>query len=337
LGFRKEGIEELLHISLLYVLFIAMVIKNENEYSEKSNSSEKRILNIAHRGASGSAPENTIAAFDKALEMNADYIELDVQMSKDGRLVVIHDSTVDRTTNGTGMVKEMTLKELQCLDAGAWFHHTYQHQQIPTLEEVLDRYDHKEIGFLIELKDPELYPGIEIKIARVIEKAKNKNPIIVQSFDQQAIKRFCKVAPFIPTGILLNLWENPITDEKLKKFASYVHYVNPYFSLVDTELVRRVKKHKMNIFTWAVNNRMTVQYLKDLNVDGIVTDYPDLLHEEKDNESHNQISTPHARKNIDFQMIQDVYHVIDDVLISLPYIFQLAEYLYDKLISQQIK
>jgi glycerophosphoryl diester phosphodiesterase len=317
-----------------------MIIKNESEYPEKSNRLENCLLNIAHRGASGYAPENTIAAFDKALEMNADYIEFDVQMSKDGRIIAIHDHTVDRTTNGTGIVKEMTIKELQRLDAGSWFHHAYQNQHIPTLEEVLDRYRHKRIGFLIEIKNPECYPEIEVEVASVIKNAKNKNSIIVQSFNQQAIKRFGKYAPFIPTGILLNAWSNPIIEE-LKKFESYVHYLNPHYSLVDIDLIRKIKEHNKKVFPWTVNDRRTVQYLKNLNVDGIVTNYPDLLHEKKDHELLQQIPTSHIRKsNHSFsfpQLFENVNQALDDVLICLPYIFQLAEYLYDKLNYHQIK
>src|SRR5699024_1122413 len=111
------------------------------------------------RGASGYAPENTIAAFDKAVEMKADYFELDVQRSKDGQLVLIHDTTVDRTTNGTGAVKDLTLKELKSLDAGSWFDEKYAGEKIPTLGETLDRHRGK-IKILIELKSPSLYPGI---------------------------------------------------------------------------------------------------------------------------------------------------------------------------------
>lgn len=104
------------------------------------------MYTIAHRGASGYAPENTFAAFDIAAEMNADFIELDVQLTKDGQIVVIHDDKVDRTTDGSGFVKDFTLKKLQSLDAGSWYGAEFKGERIPLLEEVLKRY-HSKIGF----------------------------------------------------------------------------------------------------------------------------------------------------------------------------------------------
>lgn len=125
------------------------------------------MVNIAHRGASGHAPENTMAAFEKAFEMKADYIEIDVQMTKDGELIAIHDTTVNRTTNGTGSVGDYTLEEIQQLDAGSWFGQEFVGERIPTFEEIIDTYRGK-IGLLIELKSPELYPGVEEKVAEAL-------------------------------------------------------------------------------------------------------------------------------------------------------------------------
>lgn len=122
---------------------------------------------IAHRGASGYAPENTIAAFDLAVKMNADMIELDVQLTKDRQIVVIHDDRVDRTTNGSGFVKDFTLEELQKLDAGSWYGPAFQGERIPTLEAVLKRY-HKKIGLLIELKGHPSQVGIEEEVGQLL-------------------------------------------------------------------------------------------------------------------------------------------------------------------------
>lgn len=117
----------------------------------------RKVDNVAHRGASAYAPENTIAAYDKAVKMKADYIEIDVQRSKDGELVLIHDTTVDRTTDGSGKVGDFTFEELRSLDAGSWKGEQFAGEQIPTFDEILDRY-HGKIGILVELKAPELYP-----------------------------------------------------------------------------------------------------------------------------------------------------------------------------------
>lgn len=111
----------------------------------------KQVDNVAHRGATGYAPENTIAAFDLAVEMKADYIEIDVQRSKDGELVLIHDTTVDRTTDGTGKVGDLTFEQLRSLDAGSWFGEQFEGEKIPTFDEILDRY-HGKVGILVEMK-----------------------------------------------------------------------------------------------------------------------------------------------------------------------------------------
>lgn len=146
----------------------------------------KQVDNVAHRGATGYAPENTIAGFDLAVDMKADYIEIDVQRSKDGELVLIHDTTVDRTTDGTGKVGELTFEQLRSLDAGSWKGEQFAGEQIPTFAEILDRYRGK-VGILIELKAPELYPGIEEEVASVVKERNLDKPqnekIIIQSFN----------------------------------------------------------------------------------------------------------------------------------------------------------
>src|SRR5699024_7462523 len=170
---------------LLMPLFTVSVLASSNE--TPTMKQQQKMVNIAHRGASGHAPENTIAAFDKAFEMKADYIEIDVQMTHDGELIVIHDTTVDRTTDGTGAVSDFTFEEIQQLDAGSWFSEEFAGEQIPTFEEILDTYRGK-IGLLIELKSPELYPGIEEKVADALKERNmdqpNNQKIIIQSFNQ---------------------------------------------------------------------------------------------------------------------------------------------------------
>src|SRR3954452_5816424 len=142
---RKTIIFDLALVStLLFSLF-------QQSFISKSNGELRKVHIIAHRGASGYAPENTIAAFDKALEIKTDYIEIDVQRSKDGKLVIIHDHKVDRTTNGTGYVRDLTYEQLKRLDAGSWNGPQFSGEKIPSFEEILDRY-HGKIGILIELK-----------------------------------------------------------------------------------------------------------------------------------------------------------------------------------------
>ena len=239
-----------------------------------------KVMNIAHRGASGYAPENTMAAFDKALQMKADYFELDVQMSKDGKLVLIHDVTVDRTTDGTGRVGDLTFKELRRLDAGSWFDPAFAGERIPTLEEALDRYRGK-IGILIEIKNPELYPGIERKVAKALKKRNLHKPrngkIIVQSFNHDSVKKFHRLLPSVPVGVLISYRDEGISDKELRNFAKYADYVNPNKDMVDRSLVKRIHRFGMKTTPWTVRDRAEADRLKSIRVDGIVTDYPDYV------------------------------------------------------------
>jgi glycerophosphoryl diester phosphodiesterase len=265
---------------LAVVLMFSLAVVPALDGNASVAHAEDNFLNIAHRGASGHAPENTMAAFDKAVEMKADYFELDVQMTKDGHLVVIHDTTVDRTTNGTGNVKDYTLKEIRQLDAGSWFGPEYQGERIPTLDEVLDKYQGK-IGILIELKKPSLYPGIEKKVAQELKERNLHKPhknIIVQSFDQNSLKTFHRLLPQVPIGVLVSLSENPngISKQQLLEFATYADYVNPHHKLVDKDLVDNIHLLGMKITPYTILDKQTTEAMVYNGVDGIITNYPEL-------------------------------------------------------------
>lgn len=247
--------------------------------SAAPNEHAHRVDTIAHRGASGYAPENTMAAFLEAVKMKADYIEIDVQMTRDGHLVVIHDTTVDRTTDGTGEVGSFTLEEIRQLDAGSFFAPEFAGEPIPTFEEVLDEFRGK-VGILIELKAPELYPGMEERVAaalaeRNMDKPKN-HKIIVQSFNFDAMKTFHELLPSVPVGVLTSK-EEDLTDEKLEKFSTYASYVNPTQKLVTKDLVERIHERDMRISVWTVRKPEEVKPLLEAGVDGIITDYPDYV------------------------------------------------------------
>ncbi|SFE80311.1 glycerophosphodiester phosphodiesterase [Alteribacillus iranensis] len=247
---------------------------------EVTKKEQKQMTTVAHRGASGYAPENTMAAFEKSVDMKAEMLELDVQMSKDGELVVIHDTSVDRTTNGTGAVKDMTYEELLQLDAGSYFNEAFAGEKIPTLGEVLDEYRGK-IGILIEIKSPSLYPGIEQKIAdelvdRNMHKP-NNNKIIVQSFDHDSVMTFHSLLPSIPVGVLVGYSPNGISNVQLAAFSSYADYVNPNLSMIDSDLVQRIHNQGMETYPWTVRDELSADFLLNVGVDGIITDYPDYV------------------------------------------------------------
>lgn len=251
----------------------------QQAFAAETTGELRKVDNVAHRGASGYAPENTISAFDKGVEMKADYIEIDVQRSKDGELVIIHDTTVDRTTDGTGKVKDLTFEEMRSLDAGSWKGEQFKGEKIPTFDEILDRYRGK-VGILIELKAPELYPGIEEQVAeelkeRNLDKPQNEK-IIIQSFNFESMKITNSLLPNIPIGVLTSSKAHA-TGEALKEFSTYADYFNPSYGLVTEDLVNQVHALGMKIQSWTVRSQEAAEFLLDMNVDGIITDYPDYV------------------------------------------------------------
>lgn len=246
---------------------------------ELSVGERKQMDNVAHRGASGYAPENTIAAFDLAVDMKVDYIEIDVQRSKDGELVLIHDTTVNRTTNGTGNVRDLTFEQLRSLDAGSWFGEEFAGERLPTFEEILDRYRGK-VGILIELKAPELYPGIEKQVAQALkernmDKPKN-NKIIIQSFNFESMKISNELLPRVPIGVLTSNRAHT-TAEALEEFSTYADWFNPSYGIVTEELVNQVHSLGMKMGSWTARSQEAVDFLFEMGVDAIITDYPDYV------------------------------------------------------------
>ncbi|MCM3114181.1 glycerophosphodiester phosphodiesterase [Neobacillus sp. MER 74] len=262
--------------TLLFVL-IMIIYRAITRFSEKKK--ETLPLKIGHRGAAGYCPENTISSFRKAVELGVDYLELDIQMTKDHELVVIHDPTVNRTTNGKGKVKDFTLQEIQSLDAGSWFHCNFTGEKIPSLSEVFEEFAGK-IGFLIELKKPSLYPLVEEKLAEELKKRELTSvdkQIIVQSFDRGALKRFHDLLPTIPIGILIkNSGVKMISNKNLKSFTSYVSYVNPKITMVNKRLIKRIHHHGFKTMIWTVNKKNDLKTLNHFHVEGIISDFPDL-------------------------------------------------------------
>jgi glycerophosphoryl diester phosphodiesterase len=261
-----------LAVSLLFSPF-------QQVFAAETTGELRKVDNVAHRGATGYAPENTIAAFDKGVEMKADYIEIDVQRSKDGELVIIHDNTVDRTTDGTGYVKDLTFEQIRSLDAGSWKGEQFTGEKIPTFDEILDRY-HGKTGILIELKSPELYPGIEGQVAqklkeRNLDKPQNEK-IIIQSFNFESMKITNSLLPKVPIGVLTSNRAHT-TEQALNEFATYADYFNPSYGIVSKELVDQVHSLGMKIQSWTVRSHEAAQFLLDMNVDGIITDYPDYV------------------------------------------------------------
>lgn len=231
-------------------------------------------LNVAHRGASAVAPENTMAAFEKAVELGADAIELDLHVSHDGELVIIHDDTLDRTTDGQGPVHTRSLRELKQLDAGRWFSERFAGQRIPTLAEVLDRFAGK-VPLALEIKaGSAFFPGIEERVVSALREHQVISQVAVASFDHHALLRLKELEPFLRTAALL--MGRPVSMPVIAE-ACKTDVMAMECSLMTKTEVDACSAAGLQLVVWVVNEPTRMRYFIDLGVDGIITDRPDLL------------------------------------------------------------
>ncbi len=236
------------------------------------------MLNIAHRGFSGKYPENTMLAFQKAIEAGADGAELDVHLTKDNVVVVIHDERIDRTTDGEGFVDDYTYEELSRFDASAAFRGVYGFNKIPTLREYFELVKPVE-GFItnIELKTSENeYPGIEEAVLELIKEFGLEDRIIISSFNHYSVMRFKALAPEIRCGYLVGSW--------IYNFGEYaktrgVECVHPRFNSLNEQSVSEIKSQGVQINTWTVNDPEDVERLYNLGIDAVIGNFPDMTAE----------------------------------------------------------
>ena len=237
----------------------------------------ERTLNIAHRGASSAAPPNTLAAFEKAVELGADGIEFDVHLSADGVPVVIHDFTVDGTTDGSGRVAEMTLAQLEQLDAGSSFDPAFAGERIPTLVQVLETCGNR-LLLNIELKDLSLRDsGLERAVIAQVEQRGLGNRVILSSFNPFSLRRAKKIAPRIPVGLLYapNL---PLPLRRAWLAPLFPHEArHPEHTMVDARYLAWARRHGYQVNTWTVDDPDEMRRLIALGVDSIITNLPDVL------------------------------------------------------------
>lgn len=235
----------------------------------------KKFLIIAHRGASAHAPENTIESFRLAKDLGADYIELDIQMSKDGHLIVMHDLTVDRTTDGTGNVKDLTLEEIKRLDAGSWFSDEFKGAKVPTLEEVFETFGH-DINYKIEIKHPQIYVGIEEKLLRLLDKyhltgnVAAKGKVIIQSFDEDSLKKIHGIDDSFPLIQLMR--KNEMDKYNLEEVKEYAIGVGPNHVAIDKTFIQRARNLGLLVHPFTINDIETINRLKKQGITSVITD-----------------------------------------------------------------
>jgi glycerophosphoryl diester phosphodiesterase len=228
---------------------------------------------IAHRGASGHAPENTLASFQRAVELGAGFIETDLHLTRDARFVAIHDATLERTTNGRGNVHDFTLAELRERDAGMWFDREFMGMQIPTLEEILEFANKHDVIFYLEVKyDPAW--GMHHALVGAIQKAQSAARTIIISFDEATLKALQQADSSIMTGLLIDKARKDGVKAATQLGA---RQVCPKANLVTKELVQRAHQVDLQVAAWTVNDTNSMRALIDTGVDGIMTDFPDRL------------------------------------------------------------
>ncbi|MFI8087670.1 glycerophosphodiester phosphodiesterase [Streptomyces sp. NPDC086080] len=247
---------------------------------------------VAHRGASAYAPENTLAAVDKAAALGAEWVENDVQRTRDGELVVLHDDSLQRTTDveevypdrAPWKVKDFTAAEIARLDAGSWFDPAYAGARVPTLEQFVHRVERNDQKLLLELKNPQLYPGIEGETLEVLsnegwlDDRHVRNRLVVQSFSADSVRTVHDLKPAVKTGFL---GTPPVAD--LPSYATFTDQINPSHGSLSTPYVAAIHGFRgphgqpMEVLTWTVNDAAAARRVAGFGVDGIITNTPDVV------------------------------------------------------------
>ena len=225
------------------------------------------MLKIGHRGAKGYEPENTFVSFQKALDMQVDGIELDVHLSSDSEIIVIHDETIDRTTNGKGFVNTLSLLELSAIRIDGKY-------EIPTLKEVFDLVN-QDCFINIELKSYEATDKVVSLIEKYVAKKGWKyDRFLVSSFDWNALQQVAFLNNKIPIGVLTE------TDLDLAlAFAKFIQAksIHPHFHLLTKENTAQMQGQGLQVFPWTINELEDIQKIKTFNVNGIITDFPNRI------------------------------------------------------------
>lgn len=234
----------------------------------------KNIQVHAHRGASAYAPENTMSAFNAALDMKADFFELDVHLTLDGQVVVTHDFNIARTSNGTGVVEEMSLDELRKFDFGSWFKPEFQEERIPTLEQVMDLVKDTGTSLNIEIKaNPGLLDnGIEKKVIEIAKAFSMENRVVISSFNHYCLAEVKRLNPEMKTGILyVEMMYKPWEYARILA-ADAIH---PNYKTLLSEITGNCIKNNVMVNTWTLDKPEDIKRAVGLGVTGIITNVPD--------------------------------------------------------------
>lgn len=250
--------------------------ESSRSLTEAMENTGKRIWTIAHRGASGHAPENTLAAFRRAVELGARFIETDLQITRDARVVAIHDSSLDRTTNGKGQVHLQTLDEIRALDAGSWFNgggKSFAGEHVPTLREVLDFAQEHDVVFYLEIKSGPAW-GVEHAVVAALRDRNAAAGVVILSFEPAALDAVRRLDSTMMTGLLC---EHPSGDLVERTVRAGARQLVARGDLITPEVVDKAHHAGLQVVAWTINEVQQMHRLLAIPVDGIITDYPDRL------------------------------------------------------------
>ena len=234
-----------------------------------------RLLRIAHRGASGHCPENTRAAFLRAIELGAEMIELDCQMTRDGAVVVVHDERLDRTTNGKGRVRDHTLREVKTLDAGSWFGPAFAGEEVLTLEEAIEILRGK-VELNLEIKGEDAPGRLEIQCVGIVRSLRFFDKTVFSSFEPPRMRLVRDLAEDARIGVLMD--DGMPWQQGLALAAELdAEALHPARSLAEAGRVATAHEHDLEVRVWPVNRPNDMESLMTMGVDGIFTDFPDRL------------------------------------------------------------
>jgi glycerophosphoryl diester phosphodiesterase len=228
---------------------------------------------IAHRGASGHAPENTLAAFERAVALGAGFIETDLHLTRDARFVAIHDPTLERTTNGKGNVRDSTLAEIRKLDAGLWFDREFMGQKVPTLEEIVEFAAKHDVIFYLELKYEAAW-GMHHSLVGALQKSGGAARSIVISSSEPTLTALRQVDPSAMMGLI---FDEANQDHTKAGIELGVRQLCPQYSLVTNEMVEQAHALDLQVATWTVDDAAAMRAMITAKVDGIMTNFPDRL------------------------------------------------------------
>ncbi len=254
-------------------------------------------VRIAHRGASGSAPENTVAAFERAIRIGVDAIEIDVHGTSDGRVVVIHDATLDRTTDRRGLVRQQTLDQIRNADAGTWFGREFKGAQIPLLEEAIETTRHRAL-LLVEIKGEFLAE----KVLQIVDDMEATDQVVIQSFNPETIRRVKLLDAGIPTALLIGKLPAVPSRVRARRLIKQVLEVGAnalaiWHATLTPPFFEEMRKRAVSVWAWTVDEEFVMRDMVQMGVQGIITNHPEKLNGILDNlEAAGLIQAPLGRR-----------------------------------------